>query len=43
MAQKQVKNDAPIISVRALILMHVILGVFIMFMAWVDWNMQPSF
>ncbi|GEN63404.1 hypothetical protein [Acetobacter oeni] len=39
MAKKETKNDVPIISMRALLVMHGILIVFVGLMAWLDWSL----
>ncbi|WP_277877205.1 hypothetical protein [Acetobacter musti] len=37
MAKKDIKNDVPIISGRAILIMHGIVIVFVGLMAWLDW------
>ncbi|WP_264806520.1 hypothetical protein [Acetobacter estunensis] len=35
---RKVNQDVPVITVRALIIMHIVLAAFIGVMAWMDWS-----
>ncbi|WP_279380904.1 hypothetical protein [Acetobacter sacchari] len=39
MAKRKAKDDAPVISVRALVYMHVVMLIVVALLAWLDWSL----